>query len=53
MPDFARYFNTVKCFMMIGTNSGYDVSGQTVMPADEFSDLFRAVAEDVYAETGV
>lgn len=53
MPDFARYFNTVKWFMMIGTNSGYDLSGQVVMPADEFSDLFRAVAEGVYAETGV
>ena len=38
---------------MIGTNSGYQLSEQKAMPENEFADIFRAVAEDVYAETGV
>ena len=53
MLDFQQYFNTIKWSMMIGTNSGYQLSEQKAMPENEFADIFRAVAEDVYAETGV
>ena len=53
MPDFSQYFNAVKWSMMIGINSGYHLTEQKTMPEDEFADIFRAVAEEVYVETGV
>ena len=53
MLDFGQYFNTVKWSMMIGTNSGYQLAEQTEMPEEQFADLFRSIAEDVYGETGM
>lgn len=53
MLEYSEYFNSVKWSMMLGTTGGYDLAEQNAMPESEFADLFRAVAEEVYAETDV
>ena len=45
MLDYQAYFNTVKWSIIIGTNSGYELSKQQEMPESKFAELYRTIAD--------
>ncbi len=53
MSISTEFYDTERWAVTIGTNSGYELSAQLRMPEEEAAELYRAAAEQVYAETGV